>query len=421
MVNTLRSIAAVLLAVVFMELALGAMSPLVSVQLMRRATATEVIGLVQSAYFAGFLFGTVTCHHVIDRVGHVRAFSVFAAVGAIGTLLHAVFGDPWVWLALRAAVGYALAGLFVIAESWLNDKAAPGQRSRVFALYTTISWAASGIGPLGLNLNDKDGSLLFSLITIMLAAAIIPMSLTKIGNPEIGHREHFGIRRLYRISPLGVIACFGSGLVNTALWSLLPVYTEASGYSAAKLSLLLSLSTIGALAFQFPIGVLADHFGRRPLMLICALLGAGAALAIMAFDGLSFYALLALIGAIASAAAPLYALGVGQASDYIEKKDFVAASAGLLFAWGLGASIGPTIAAAVMRPLGAKGLFAYVAAMLFAIAAVIVIRMVIRRALSPKEQKNFVPVPLSQGTYGAPELDPRAEEERHSVGSHQQT
>lgn len=413
MLKALRPIAQVLLAVVFLELALGAMSPLVGLQLVRQAVPTAVIGLIQSAYFAGFLVGTLSCHRAIDRVGHIRAFAVFAALAANATLLHAVVRDPAAWFAFRAAVGYGMAGLFVIAESWLNDKATSATRGRVFALYTTVSWAAGGIGPLGLNLPDPEGNTLFAIVTMLMATALVPMALTKVGHPEIGHRNHFGIVRLYRISPLGVFACFGSGLINTALYGLLPVYTESTGYSAGQLSLLLTLGTMGALVFQFPVGSLADRFGRRPLMLASALLGAGATAAVAALDGPAFPWLLALFAATASMTAPLYALGVGQANDYVSKKDFVAASAGLLFAWGLGASIGPTAAAAVMQQFGPAGLFLFLTGALLLIAGFVLVRMALRRALTPVQQGNFVPVPLSQGTYGAPELDPRGEPETH--------
>ncbi len=416
MYDIIRPVAPVLLGVVFMEAALGALSPLIGLQLVRRAVPTELIGIVTSAYFVGFLLGTLTAARVIDRVGHIRAFSVFAAIAANATLLHVVFGHPIAWIGFRGVTGYALAGLFVIAESWLNDKASVETRGRIFAAYTAISWAASGIGPLALNLDDPQGTLLFSLITIVLATALIPMALTKVGNPEIHQRSHLSIRRLYGISPLGVFACFGSGLVNTALYGLLPVYTEAAGYTASQLSIVLSVSVISALAIQFPIGWASDHFGRRPVMLAICLAAASFCVGILLVGGESFPALLGLTFLLTSMTSTLYALGVGQTSDYISKRDFVAASSGLLFAWGVGASIGPTAAAAFMSPLGARGLFVFLAAALGAIACFILIRMAIRRALSAREQGNFVAVPQTQGTYGAPELDPRGEPEPDRVG-----
>ncbi len=409
--TAIRPVLPVLIGVVFIELALGALSPLVGVQLVAREVTPELIGLVTSAYFVGFLAGTLTSHKVIDRVGHIRAFSAFAVVASNATLLHIVLDSPYAWIGLRTLIGYGIAGQFVIAESWLNDKASAENRGRIFALYMVASWGASGIGPLALNLPDPQGTVLFALITVTMATALIPMALTRVGNPEIGHRSHFGIAKLYRISPLGVSACFASGLINTALWGLLAVYTEKIGYSERQLSILLSVGVIGGLLVQFPVGALADRFGRRPLMLGIAVSGAALSTVVVLWDGMSFGAFLGLLCLLTSLIAPLYALGVGQTNDYVERKDFVAASSGLLFAWGVGAVTGPTVAGAVMRVMGPKGLFVFLVAGLILVAGFVLFRMARRPALSPRDQGNYVAVPVTQGTYGAPELDPRAEAE----------
>jgi MFS family permease len=241
-----------------------------------------------------------------------------------------------------------------------------------------------------------------------MSLALIPMALTRVGNPEIGLRSHFGIIRLYRISPLGVCACFASGLINTALYGLLAVYTQHVGYSERELSILLSVSVLGGLLVQYPVGYLADRFGRRPLMLAISFAGAAVAAAIALWGAVSFYPLLAMMFTLASITAPLYALGVGQTNDYIDRKDFVAASSGLLFAWGVGAVAGPILAGALMRALGGPGLFWFLIGGLAAIAGFVLFRMAVRPALSAQEQGNYVAVPVTQATYGAPEMDPRA-------------
>lgn len=408
MLAVVRPVLPVLIGVAFIELALGLLSPLVQIVLADRKTSSDLIGLVTSAYFLGFLAGTLTGHRIIDRVGHIRAFSVFAVIAGVATLLHLVFGPPYAWIALRALIGYGIAGQFVIAESWLNDKASSENRGQIFAIYLVVAWATGGIGPLALNLPDPDGRVLFALIAATMLVALVPMALTRVGNPEIGHRSHFGIIRLYRISPLGVFACFASGMINTALYGLVGVYTQQVGYDEEELSILLSVSMIGGLLMQYPVGYLADRFGRRPLMLAIAFGGGAIAGAIWIWGTFSFSLLLALMFVLASITAPLYALGVGQTNDYIERKDFVAASSGLLFAWGVGAVVGPALAGLVMRALGSPGLFLFLVGALAAVGGFVLIRMVVRRALSAREQSNYVAVPVTQATYGAPELDPRA-------------
>jgi len=278
-----------------------------------------------------------------------------------------------------------------------------------------IAWGVSGIGPLGLNIPDPTGTTVFCLITLVMASAIVPLALTKVGNPDIGHRTQFGILKLYTISPLGVLASFASGLINTGLFVLLPIYAKRIGLDQARISILLSVAVTGPLFIQFPVGWLADRFGRRPLMLMTTLIAIVLSAMIMNLPSGNFPGLVVLIVLLAGMISPLYGLGVGQTNDYIAKKDFVAASAGLLFAWGLGASVGPVVAAPAMRFFGANGLFFFVSTCHVLLAGFIAYRMLARRALSAKEQGNFVAVPITQGTYGAPELDPRGEAEPSPV------
>jgi MFS family permease len=410
MLQAVRLVAQVLLGVALFEVALGAVWPVVSGHLEEQQLAAELISIVGAAYYAGFVAGTLTCFPVIDRAGHVRAFSVFTVVAVNAILLHVVLTHPLAWAVLRAIFGYALAGVFTIVESWLNDKATKETRGRIFALYTTVAWGVSGIGPLGLNIPDPGGTVLFCLIAIVMAFAIIPLALTKVGNPDIGHRSHFGILRLYRISPLGVLACFASGFINTGLFVLLPLYSERLEHSKLQTSILLSVAVLGPLFIQYPVGWLADRFGRRPLMLGTTLIAIAVSSVIVNLPPDRFLWLVGLTTVLCGMISPLYALGVGQTNDYISKKDFVAASAGLLFAWGIGASIGPVAAAPAMRLLDVNGLFYFVSACHALLAGFIAYRMIARRALSAKEQSNYVAVPITQGTYGAPELDPRCEE-----------
>ncbi len=410
MLQAVRLVAQVLLGVALFEVALGALWPVVSRQLEQQQVGAELISIVGAAYYAGFVVGTLACFPVIDRAGHVRAFSVFTVLAANATLLHVVVPHPLAWVVLRAIVGFALAGVFTIVESWLNDKATKDTRGRIFALYTMVAWGVSGVGPLGLNIPDPNGIVLFCLITVVMASAIIPLALTKVGNPDIGHRTHFGILRLYRVSPLGVLACFASGFINTGLFVLLPLYSDKLGHNDAETSVLLSVAVLGPLFIQYPVGWLADRFGRRPLMLATTLIAIAVSSVIVNLPPDRFAWLVGLTLVLSGMISPLYGLGVGQTNDYISKKDFVAASAGLLFAWGIGASIGPIVAAPAMRLFDADGLFYFVSTCHVLLAGFIGYRMIARRALSAKEQSNYVAVPVTQGTYGAPELDPRGEE-----------
>jgi len=408
MFAAIRLTAQVLLGVALFEVALGALWPLLGLQLEQQKVSTELTSIVGSAYYAGFVVGTMFCFPIIDRVGHIRAFSVFAVIAANATLLHIVIPHAIAWAILRAIIGFALAGVFTIVESWLNDKATTETRGRIFALYTMVAWGFSGLGPLGINIQDSSGTILFCLIGIVMASAVVPVALTTVGNPDIGDRSHFGIIRLYLISPLGVLACFASGVINTGLFVMLPIYSTRLGYNTAETSILLSIAAIGPLFIQYPVGWMADVFGRRPMMLATVLCAIALSAAIVSLPPGAFYWLVGLTTLLASMLSPLYALGVGQTNDYVSKSDFVAASAGLLFAWGLGAILGPIAAALAISIFNdPDGLFYFISSCHALLAAFILYRMIVRRALSAKEQGNYVAVPVAHAS-AAPGLDPRA-------------
>ena len=411
--KSIQPVAPVLLAVILMEAALGIMSPLIGFRLSSTGASTFIVGAAASAYFFGFLLGTLTCQRMIRRVGHIRAFGVFAVSASNTAILFTVLHDPMFWILLRCMAGYALAGAFVVIESWMTDKASEANRGRLFAMYTTASWAASGVSPLLLNLDAPGGILLFVLVTIGLSAAMIPLAVTKIGNPDIDEHQHLPLARLFRASPTGVVCAFGSGMMNAGLYGLMPAFIDDHGYGEKELSLLYSITTVAALVTQYPIGHASDHYGRRPIIITIMLVSTAMSLLLYSLPGISFTWLVVLFFILTAFESPLYALGVGQTTDYVERHEFVAASSGLLFAWGLGSCFGPTLAGAVMHAAGPQGLLLFAAGCFLFVALFTTYRALRRRAKTPQEQSDYVAVPLTQGTYGAPELDPRGEYKPH--------
>jgi MFS family permease len=405
MLARVQAITPVLLGITFVQLALGALAPFISLLLAQRGVPTTSIGLITSAYYVGFLAGSQSSAAIVDRVGHIRAFTVFAAIGADCVLLHAVVGDPLVWGVLRAATGYAMSGAFLVTESWLNDKVDATSRGRVFAAYLLVSWSASAIGPLALNLHDA-ANFLFILIAMCFATSLIPVALTQVRNPEIGGRSHFSLRRLFALSPLGVVACFTAGLVNSAFYGLLPVYGQATGLDGARISVLLTTTLVGGLLAQYPIGTLSDRYGRRPTMLAALVAALVFAAALLLLQGRLFPVFLAVAFFYAAMTAPLYGLGAGQTNDYVSPREFVSASGGLLFAWAAGASAGPIVASGVMALVGPGGLFLYLVLVLGIIALFTIFRMLRRSSLPLGLQSGFVPAPHTPPAVAA--LDPRS-------------
>ncbi|HEU4826574.1 MAG TPA: MFS transporter [Dongiaceae bacterium] len=407
--KAVQPVVPVLLGIVLIEGALGIVGAVMGIQMAARDVPSTLIGIVFSAYFVGFLAGSLTCERLINRVGHIRAFGVFAVVASIATLLLAVTGNIYAWIGFKVMAGYAIAGAFVVIESWLNDKASEDNRGRIFAVYMVVSWGASGLSPLTLNVANTYSDILFEISTILLAASMIPLALTRVGNPEIGHRDSFSIVKLIKASPTGVACCFASGLLTGGFYSLLPVYVERVGYTPRELSVLIAVGTIAALIVQYPVGYISDRYGRRPVIIGTMAIATVVAFVIGSAPALSFAWLLGLFFLLTAFQSPLYALGVGQTNDYVDRRDFVPAAAGLLFLWGVGACVGPTLIGFIMERVGPAGLFLYLGVGFALVALFALYRVFRRRAKTPKEQSDFVPVPNIQNIYGAPELDPRGE------------
>ncbi len=369
----LLNVVPVLLGVAFAQLALGLSTQLIPLLLLQGGTGSTLIGIVGSAYFVGFLAGALLVPWAVRRVGHVRAFALLAAVCADCALLM-VWGHGAVAMAvLRLITGFASSGIFLIAESWLNDSADSANRGRVFSSYLVTSWGATAAGPLALTIVSPS-PVMFVLVGLGFASAVLPMAATVQPNPPVPRSRRLSPWALARISPLG-LACAGTaGLLNAVFYALISVYLEQHGHASATAGIV-SASLVAALLVQVPVGWLSDRFERRRVTL--AILGIGFlaafALVVLGWPGVWPMAVLATV--YAAATAPLYGLGAGQTNDRIERGDYVAASGGLLFTWALGASFGPGVVGAVMGMAGPGGLFAVLAGVLAAMMVFTVARI----------------------------------------------
>ena len=390
----LGPIAPVLLGLICAQGALGLMTPLIPLLLLQVGASSGAIGGVASAYYLGFLLGALSADRLVMRVGHIRGFAVFASVAANAALLLVFCGQAWQVALLRLLIGYASSGMFLVAESWLNDRADGSNRGRAFGAYLVASWGASALGPLALNLVPP-APILFVLVGMAFAAAVLPMALTQQANPAVRPQAQFALLKLYRVSPVGVACCLAAGLVNGAYYSLVPVYLERRGYGASSVAAFISIAMIAGLLVQYPVGMLSDRFGRRPVMV--GTLAAALAMAVTMGlagplgGGLSFPAIAALGFVFAGMTAPLYGLGAGQTNDRMERGDYVAASGGLLFIWSLGSAVSPSLAGQAMQRLGPSGLFGYIALLLAALGLFVGARMLMRGEVPRERRGGYMP------------------------------
>ena len=335
MLQALKQVASLLLGAGILILGNGLIGIVLPVRMSLEHVPTEFSGLVMSAYYGGLVCGCLWGQGVISRVGHIRAFAAFAGGVAATTLLFPLWFDPIVWAVLRIAIGFLMAGLFFTIESWLNLRSTKKTRGQILSLYMVTSYLASVLGQMLVNVWSVKGLELFSLGAMLLCVSLVPVVLTRVAGPDMDKVARLSIAKLYRISPLGVVASLGSGLISGAFYGMGPVFGAGIGMSVFFISVFMGITLMGGLVIQWPIGWLSDKYDRRTVLLAVLIAIATISLIEYALSRTSHAttALLVMTGLFGGCAATVYPLAVAHAFDYVERDHMVAASAGMLLSW----------------------------------------------------------------------------------------
>lgn len=380
----------------------GLLNTLIPVRAHLEGFSTVTIGVIGSAYFAGFLAGCFTGPRWLARVGHVRTFSVCAGLCAAATLVQSIVVAEAGWIVLRAVFGFAAANIYITLESWLNDRAGNETRGVIFSSYLGVNFAGMMIGQLLFATASPSSYVLFSMACVFYALCLIPVGLTDLKQPARPPVPKLDPRKLFKISPVGVAGCIAVGLANNAVWTMAPVYAQAEGLSNGGVALFMVAFTLGGMLVQLPVGRLSDYVDRRWVIAGTCVLAAAAGILIALFGGHGQNVMIATIGGFGVLMLPLYALSVAHANDRIPREAFVETSATLLLINAVASVIGPTFAAAIMDAFGASALFFFTAAVHTTMAVFTLWRLTRISAAVPHDR--FSPLPAESASL---ELDPR--------------
>ena len=366
-----------------------------------------VTGLIMSAYFAGFVFGTYACPLIIRRVGHIRAFAAMASIASCLPLLHALWLNPWFWGGLRFVTGVCLVGLYIVVESWLNVVAPSHQRGKVFAAYMAVSGVSMALGQWLILVGNRFGFVPFALVSILFSFALLPITLTPVDEPKPTESPKLGLFDLFAISPIGVIGAVSSGLLSGAFYSLGHVFGQGVGFSEAGIATFMAATILGGAVFQWPVGHLSDRHDRRwVLFWVCtccaAVAGTGFYLAREYEGSLIFLGIV--YGGLAFT---IYGLSVAHVNDLIDRSRVLEVTGGLLLLHGIGATVGPTLAGGLMDLLGPESLMLYFAGVLV-LLALSVWRITSMRPLNvgtPGHKDDYVV--MGSGSQAVLQMDPR--------------
>ena len=382
------------------------------------------VGALFSGYFLGYFIGAFYCPKLINSVGHIRTFSAFASLASLSALIHVTFVNPYVWIFGRFLTGFSMIAIFIVTESWLNDRATNRNRGQILSLYMIITYVAFATGNLLLNVSSPTKYEPFILISVLFSIALVPILLAKKKPPKFKKTASMNIKELYRISPFGSFAMLCTGFIYSAVLTLASVYAANMNLTIYEISILLTLIVAAGAIFQWPIGYISDRMDRRKVIIVSGILAIIFCMLAILFSGTSFSnaftqnltkfnyfsttlektKLFLSITLMAGMTLTFFPIILAYVNDNITKEKFVAAGSGLNIVFGVGAIFGPILCSITMQLLGANGFFVYI--ILFLTLMVIFgLYRITRSEYEDNPDSSFTPLPKDITPLGI-ELDP---------------
>ncbi len=384
MLQVLSGVWALLIGIVFIMLGNGMHFTLIGLRGDIEGFSATELAIVTSGYFVGFLSGANLTPKMIRRVGHVRVFAALGSFMSAGLIALPLVAEPWAWTPLRLLVGFCMSGVYVTAESWLNDASTNETRGKVLSAYM-IAQTLGIIGAQGLlTLGDAGTATLFIGASILVSISFAPILLSVTPDPAAEVTRPMNLVELFRGSPLGTIGIFVLGGVYATQSGMAAVYGTQIGLSANQIALFVAMLFAGALLLQYPIGWLSDRMDRRKLILGASALGAVSCAAGWLTDG-ALWPLMAASFLAGGVTTPLYALFLAYTNDSLSTEDMPAASGGLVLTFGVGAILGPLLAGWAMQAVGPFAFWWVLGGMFTAIGLYALYRMT-QRAVTPVDE-----------------------------------
>ena len=385
MKNALAPVAALLIGVAILLTGLGLQGTLLPVRASMEAFSILAIGTLGAAYVLGFTLGCRKGGQLVKSVGHVRVFLAMTALASSVPLIHGLILSPLAWSLLRFLTGLCFAILFLVIESWLNERSSNENRGIVFSTYVMITLTVLAAGQMMTLLYDPTGLELFIIASVLVSLGAIPVALSTSPTPELPQETEVNLRQLFKISPAGMLGCLATGLANGAFWALAPVFTTGMSNNPSLAAWFMSCTVLGGALAQWPLGFLSDKLGRRKTLALASTACAIVATLIWTFSSALSFTTVNLLGGIwGFFAFPLYAVSVAHANDYAEPTDYVMVSSGLLLMYGAGAVIGPIVATVVISMTDYAGLYILTAGVHVLLAVYVLLRIV-RRSSAPQD------------------------------------
>lgn len=356
----LISFAALFFSVVLLQLSSGGIAPLDALSGIELEFTAGEIGLLGSAHFAGFFVGCWWAPRLMGSVGHSRAFAAFCATGTIGIIAHMMIVDPLAWTVMRAMTGFCVAGCYTIVESWLQAKVTNESRGRTMGIYRVVDISGSLAAQLLIGVLEPASYVSYNLLAILCCAALLPLMVTKVREPDLPDAPRLRPSLAWRLSPLAAAGVIVSGVTTASFRMVGPVYGVGVGLRADQIAVFLAAAVGGGAIAQFPVGWLADRFDRRTVLIWLSVASIASCTFTIATStgGTSMIFLASAIFGFATF--PIFSVSAAHAHDFAESHERVELSAALMFLYAVGAIAAPYFASRLIESYGSASMFAMI-------------------------------------------------------------
>tara|TARA_R110000787_G_scaffold28730_8_gene78249 strand:+ start:23133 stop:24377 length:1245 start_codon:yes stop_codon:yes gene_type:complete len=353
----LISFAALFMSVILLQLSSGGVGPLDVLSGIKLGFSNQEIGLLGSAHFIGFFVGCWWAPRVMGSVGHSRAFAAFTAAGSIGLMSHMLIIDAYAWALMRVASGFCVAGCYTVVEAWLNAKVTNETRGRTMGAYRVVDMTGSLAAQMMIGVLTPASYVSYNLLAILCSAALLPLVLTRLPQPETPAQPRLRPRLAMDRSPLAAAAVVVAALSSASFRMVGPIYGQEVGLSAGQIAWFLSAFVLGGALAQFPIGWLADKFDRRWVLIwLSAASILSCAVTVMA-AGMGTGAIFLAATLFGLTTFPIYSVAASHAHDFAKSEERVELSAALMFWFAVGAIFAPYLASVLIENYGPAALF----------------------------------------------------------------
>ena len=350
----------------------------------------QTMSWVMTGYFVGFLFGSQLTPNMIRRVGHVRVFAALGSLVSACLILYAAWTNPYFWFLLRIIVGFCFSGIYVVAESWLNDSSSNETRGQTLSAYLIVQMMGIVLAQAVLNFADPSGYMLFIIISVVVSLSFAPILLSVSPAPQFQTSKRMTLSQLWSISPLGVVGQFFLGAIFAALFGMASVYGTERGLTVKDISLFVAAIYFGGMILQYPIGWVSDRMDRRVLIFIVCSIGTFFSFAANLSDNFIWLLIVAFI--IGGVSNPLYSLYIAYTNDYLEHDDMASASGGLIFLTGIGAIFGPSIVGWLLDAYGAASYFWFIGSVMAIMGSYALYRMTQTSSTAVEDTSAYAPI-----------------------------